>query len=384
MPAKQITKNPRVLFIASFPPPATGVSNVTQGFWDSPLHEQYALHRLDITRQVPAHVRGKLRLDNTVSTIVQWAQALRTCMGWRPHIINVVYTSHFATVKAMGFALVGRLCGARVLGHLHGGAFDKFCNQQGRLVRKLIRLSLRPVDAWVVTATYWQDVMISLGVDESHITIIPNPQREEVFIQSPKEDYAVRGGIPRLLFIGAVSRRKGVDILIEALSLWGREGGVFQVYVLGGEENLGERSELRALCRQRLPEDRLEFQRRLEGEAYFDLLRSSDIFVLPSRNENYPMALCEAMALGLPVISAPVGGISDLIINSENGLLVPPGDAAALAHAMSRLAGDTALRKRLGQAARSTVLCHLTPEQAGEALGVAFHSLLQMRDCPTS
>lgn len=376
IPSKQISSKPKVLFIAPFPPPASGVSNVMQGFWDSPLREQYALRRLDIKRLAPAHVRGRLRLDNSISTLLHWAQALRIAVRWRPDIINVVYTSYFATAKAMGFALIGRLCGARVLGHLHGGAFDKFYSQQRRLLRTLIRLTLRPVDAWVVTAVYWQQVMISLGVEESRISIIPNPQREEVFAQSPKKDYAVVGGIPRLLFVGAVSRRKGVDVLIEALSLWSHDGGLFRVCVLGAEESLGERSELLDLCCERLLGDRFDFQERLEGEAYFHLLRMSDIFVLPSRNENYPMALCEAMALGLPVIGTSIGGVSDLIIDNQSGLLIPPGDPAALARAVSRLAGDLALRRRLGQAARSTVLRDLTPERAGQALGVAFDSLL--------
>lgn len=372
---ERIAGKPKVLFISSFPPPAAGVSNVMQGFWNSSLHEKYNLRRFDITRSVAAHVHAKLRLDNVIATITQCVRVLWICIEWQPRIINVIYTSKFAILKAMGFALIGRVCGTKVVGHLHGGEFDKFCSQQIGLLRQLIRLSLRPVDTWIVTASYWKDIMLSLGVSESCITIIPNPQREEVLTQFPKQNYLIKGDSPSLLFVGAVSHRKGVDVLIEALSLRYNEGKDFHAYILGGEENLGEKSEIQIMCCQYLPEKKIEFIERLEGKEYFDLLRSSDIFVLPSRNENYPMALCEAMALGLPVISTNVGGISDLIIDNENGLIIPPADASALFNAINRLADEFELRTRLGQTARSMVLRYLSPKRAIEKLGIVFQDL---------
>lgn len=80
-------------------------------------------------------------------------------------------------------------------------------------------------------------------------------------------------------------------------------------------------------------------------------MQSMDVFVLPSRTEGTPNSIIEAMAHGRPVIATNVGGIPD-IVTEEVGILVPAGDTKALGEAMSRLAGDPELRKRMGHAAR--------------------------------
>ncbi len=86
-------------------------------------------------------------------------------------------------------------------------------------------------------------------------------------------------------------------------------------------------------------------------------LQAADVFVLPSRREGLPVALLEAMACGLPCIASRLPGSTEEIIDHDrNGLLTPPGDDAALAAALSRLLTDDAERRRLGDAARATII----------------------------
>jgi glycosyltransferase involved in cell wall biosynthesis len=84
-------------------------------------------------------------------------------------------------------------------------------------------------------------------------------------------------------------------------------------------------------------------------EQKSDFMKSLDIFVLPSLTEGTPNCIIEAMAHGLPIIASAVGGIPD-VVTTETGILVPPGDTAAFADAMLRLAEDSSLRARMGQA----------------------------------
>jgi glycosyltransferase involved in cell wall biosynthesis len=87
-----------------------------------------------------------------------------------------------------------------------------------------------------------------------------------------------------------------------------------------------------------------------------DYFRAADVFVLPSRREGLPVALLEAMACGLPCVASLLPGATDTIIaNGGNGLLVPPGDAVALADHVARVLQDTALASALGAAARETI-----------------------------
>jgi glycosyltransferase involved in cell wall biosynthesis len=98
---------------------------------------------------------------------------------------------------------------------------------------------------------------------------------------------------------------------------------------------------------------------RIEEKSRF--MQSLDVFVLPSLTEGTPNGIIEAMACGLPVISTTVGGVPDLV-SDETGILVPPGDVEALSHAMSRLAEDSRLRERMGQAGRKRYEKLFNPE----------------------
>jgi len=86
--------------------------------------------------------------------------------------------------------------------------------------------------------------------------------------------------------------------------------------------------------------------------AVLTYLALADVFVHHARYESFGMAIVEAMAAGLPVVAARVGAVPEILTHEKDGLLVPPGDASALAAAVERLLGDAALRDRLGAAAR--------------------------------
>src|SRR3546814_2894631 len=88
----------------------------------------------------------------------------------------------------------------------------------------------------------------------------------------------------------------------------------------------------------------------LSGEQVAPTYSESDVFVLPSLIENQPMSILEAMAHRLPVIASNVGALATQVLDDETGLLVPPGDAAALADALERLCRDPELRRKLGDA----------------------------------
>ncbi len=82
------------------------------------------------------------------------------------------------------------------------------------------------------------------------------------------------------------------------------------------------------------------------------MLARSALFALPSEIDKSPYSVLEAMFAGLPVVSTPVGGIPEMVLDGETGILVPPGDDVAIADAIERILGDDELRVRMGQAAR--------------------------------
>jgi glycosyltransferase involved in cell wall biosynthesis len=148
-----------------------------------------------------------------------------------------------------------------------------------------------------------------------------------------------------VLAVGRLIHDKGMDTLIDAAAQAG------QPLVIAGVGP--ERGELERRAAARGGD--VTFEGMASRERLAALYRSTGCVVLAARRgEGLPNVLLEAMAHGLPVVATPVMGVADLVHPEINGLLVPPDDAAALAAALTRITGDTALRERLGRAARAT------------------------------
>jgi len=106
-------------------------------------------------------------------------------------------------------------------------------------------------------------------------------------------------------------------------------------------------------------------------------LHALDVFVLPSyANEGVPQALMQAMAVGVPVISTPVGSIDELVQHEATGLMVPPQDADALRAAIERLLDEPALGQRLAQAARAWVQSRYSRERMLDSMEAIFRRLI--------
>ena len=169
-----------------------------------------------------------------------------------------------------------------------------------------------------------------------------------------KIDRSARRPPWQLLTVATVTPRKGHEVLIAAL---GRlKAKDWRLTVIGSlERDTACVARLRAAIAAHRLEERItlagEWPPRRLGPAY----EAADIFVLASFHEGYGMVLAEALAYGLPIVSTRAGAIPDTVPESA-GILVPPGDAAALADALTRVMEDNALRARLAAGAAAVEL----------------------------
>lgn len=108
------------------------------------------------------------------------------------------------------------------------------------------------------------------------------------------------------------------------------------------------------------------------------LLQAADLFLLPSHAEGTPLSILEAMAAQRAVVATAVGGIPELVVDEETGLLIPPGEPSAIAAALSRLASNKTLRTRMGEAGRHRVEAHYTQEGMLTELICVYRNVLQL------
>jgi glycosyltransferase involved in cell wall biosynthesis len=162
---------------------------------------------------------------------------------------------------------------------------------------------------------------------------------------------ASRPGALRVLFLGQLVPRKGLTVLVEAFA---RVRAHADLLLVGGNwSDAGYPRQVRELVSSLGMDERVRFENH-RGDAGA-LLKSADLFVLPSFEEARPRSIIEAAWLGVPVVASATGGIPSLIDDGVNGALVPPGDVDGLATAIDRLAASPALRRSLGEQARARV-----------------------------
>ncbi len=162
---------------------------------------------------------------------------------------------------------------------------------------------------------------------------------------------------------------KGYDALLQAAAQL-LPGHDFEIRVAGEDEEggAGYRKVLEASIARIGLGSRVTLLGALPQEGVLAELQQADGFVLPSLHEALGVAYMEAMACELPVVGSRTGGVPELIEDGADGLLVPPGDAAALADAMRAVMSDGDLRARMGTAARQKVVARFGASRSADAL----------------
>jgi glycosyltransferase involved in cell wall biosynthesis len=190
--------------------------------------------------------------------------------------------------------------------------------------------------------------MENLGLQEERTIVLPNPVK--IPIELPKRANSQN---INFLFLGRICDRKGAFDLIEAFAVIPPEQKQICKLIMAGD---GDAEKARSLIEKNNLSQYITILDWVNEQQRDELLANANVFILPSYNEGLPMALLEAMSWGLPVITTPVGGIPELVINNENGLLVQAGAILDLSTAMQSLIKNEYMRLSLGSAARRSVL----------------------------
>ena len=198
----------------------------------------------------------------------------------------------------------------------------------------------------VVTSARTAAALERFGVPPASITVIEPGTDRAALARGSR-----RSGAPdvRLLCVATVVPRKGHDILVRALT--SMASAAWRLTCVGGlDRDDAWVASVRAAVTAAGLDDSITFAGELDGaplEAQYD---AADVFVLPTWYEGYGMAVAEALARGLPVVSTATGAIAELV-GPDAGILVPPGDAGALAAALSIVVSSDACREQLAEGA---------------------------------
>lgn len=232
-----------------------------------------------------------------------------------------------------------------VILHMHGGEFLKFFYDEctPRKQRK-IRSVLQRCTYIIAVSEKGKADLLQLA-PTSNVIAIANPVEIPAWTETSPSAHGT------LLYLAHLRHKKGIYDLLNAMRpLIGDFPDL--CLVAGGD---GEVGEVRRKSRELGLAEHVELVGWVQGDNKAELLRKSWLFVLPSHFEGLPMAVLEAMAAGLPVVSTAVGGIPQVVRDGVDGFIIPPGDVDALERAIRKLLIDSNLRQRMGASARQRI-----------------------------
>jgi glycosyltransferase involved in cell wall biosynthesis len=211
----------------------------------------------------------------------------------------------------------------------------------------------RPFEWMAVSEQQFEDTRKGLFLDATRGHVVPNGIDTSIFRPRDRDEVRAELGLPPaplVVGVGRLNAEKSFDVALRALAGLDPALGAQLVVVGDGEE----REALARLTSELGLEERAHFVGPKPAEAVAAYMAASDVFVFPTqRDEAQGMVLPQAMASGAAVIASSIGAIPEIVQEpGRNGILVPPGDVAALTRELELLLRDDALRARLGAAAR--------------------------------
>lgn len=318
----------RVLQLGNYGDDGGGISSVLREFasWDWPTSEQAFVD----TYATDPRLWGIRRVVVAATTLIRNRRSI--------DVVHAHLSQKGSYLREGALVRLASALGLRVVVTLHGSSGVEFTRRFPRLVRGV----LRHADAIASLTEPTKRVLEDLGIE--NVTVVPNAVRDDE-IQTSPEEFDHRHSV---VFAGAVSKRKGVDVLLDA---WrevstARPEARLEVYGPPVDVEVPQDETIRVHGRQ----SRNDVRRAVSGAR---------ALVLPSRAEAFPMAILEAMAAGVPVVATDVGSVAHMLDDID--FVVPVDDVPMLAEVLIAVLGDPRRAEEAGKRNRERYRSMFSP-----------------------
>ncbi len=255
-------------------------------------------------------------------------------------IVHIFTASRGSFYRKAAVLLLSKLFMKKTIFHIEAGGFDVFYNYSHAIRRFCIRKALDFSDIIVVLSKTWL-LEVSKMTRNQNIKIIPNSVDADIF-KSISINRKHNGF--NVLTLGRLEWRKGTYDILDIVPFVLKEVPNAKFYLAGD----GELENVKKLCLQKGIEKNVILLGWLYKDRLLEELENASVFLLPSYHEGLPVALLEAMASGLAVVSTRVGGIPEVVEDGKNGFLTAPGQKQELGKRIIELLKDKRLRKGMG------------------------------------
>ncbi len=261
----------------------------------------------------------------------------------KPDIVHIHSSFGPSFYRKMPFIYMACFRGVPVINHIHGAEFETFYLKASDRKKRRIRKVYGKCTMLIALSEEWKRNLESV-VSPEKITVIEN------YCKIP--DLSGTEKKKQILFLGEIGKRKGCYDIPE---IYGRvlEKGERLPLIMAGD---GELAEVKKLFEDRDLLESVSFPGWVRGADKDKCLKESGIFLFPSYYEGMPMAVLEAMAYGMAIVTTRVGGIPHLLEDGGSGYLCEPGDIEGLSKRLLELSKDGDERRKMGERARQKAI----------------------------
>ena len=371
----------RLLVFGYLPPPIHGVSIAYQALLRSPFARQFDVSFINLNvvrdyRELEVfHWRKLARLGRLIGTEWWRLTSQRFDFAFYPISIN-----RNAFLKDALLLAIVRAFRVPVVVYGHGNNLPEFRNQSPRWLQRLIDWTIRGAVAATVPGKNLRFNFLDYLREDQVFSV---PYGVEVPATLPP--VVKPAGRFTVLYLGNLVREKGVFAILDAIPLVRARCPEAYFLFAGAWWNARDRVEAERMVQDRGLASVVEFTGAVTGAAKWEAISRGDVLAFPTfhRYETFGQVLPEAMSVGLPVIATRRAAIPEIVEEGVNGLFVAEKDAADLAEKILTLAGDPALRARMGEANRQKYASYYTVEHYGQRMAAVFDELLARRQRAT-
>jgi glycosyltransferase involved in cell wall biosynthesis len=235
-----------------------------------------------------------------------------------------IIDSHYIYPDGFAAVLLGRLLGKPVVVSARGSDINLFTRFS--LIRKLLRFTLLRADHVIAVSAALREVIARLGIPRGKMSVIPNGvdggKFKRVSKQEARRILGLPANRPMLLSVGGLTEVKGFDRLLEAFKVvFDDSRGIKPRLTIIGEGSWWKR--LDTMASEMGLSSHVHFVGAVRHEQLYLWYNAADVFCLTSKREGWPNVILESLVCGLPVVAAAVGGVPEILVNEDIGLLTP-------------------------------------------------------------
>jgi len=338
-------KETRILLTLHLPPPVHGSSMMGQYIHDSKIiNESFSTRYINLGTSNSVNEIGKnplLKITRYLKILISFIYQI---FKFKPDLIYLAITAQgIGFYKDLPLALIAKLFRKKIVLHYHNKGVKT--RQNNFIDNNLYKLLFKGTKIILLSELLYEDV--KKYVSEKDVYYCPNGIPVIASVKSDKKG----NQIPELLFLSNLMQSKGVFELLEALKILKNKKINFNCNFVGGEGDISSQQFKQKVSELNL-EDLITYHGKQFGYDKYKLYNKSDVFILPTHNECFPLVILEAMMFGLPVISTNEGAIAEIIDDNETGFLVNKRDNVDLANKIQLLVENPSLRKSMGEKGR--------------------------------